>query len=153
MHVAFVKEADIDTALGHFVKQNFVNLCELKVGIAKQSNFFVFQLDGCRSAFEVKASGNFFGGGVNRIFTSTMLGSQTVSKDGIGFNNQVRECDNSPMNVTQNVPLQTYNSFGIVAKAYSLVRIRSEADALEVQEHLKNSQEEHCVLGAAATLF
>ncbi|MFY8080073.1 MAG: UDP-N-acetylmuramate dehydrogenase, partial [Limnohabitans sp.] len=56
------------------------------------------------------------------------------------------------MNVTQNVPLQTYNSFGIVAKAYSLVRIRSEADALEVQEHLKNSQEEHCVLGGGSNI-
>ena len=56
------------------------------------------------------------------------------------------------MNVTQNVPLQTYNSFGIVAKAYSLVRIRSESDALEVQEHLKNSQEEHCVLGGGSNI-
>ena len=55
------------------------------------------------------------------FFTSTRLGSQTVSKDGMDFHIQVRECDNSPMNVTQNVALQSYNSFGIVAKAYSLV--------------------------------
>jgi hypothetical protein len=86
------------------------------------------------------------------FFTSTKLGSQTVSKDGMGFNNQVRECDNSPMNVTQNVALQPYNSFGIVAKAYSLVRICSEADALTAQKNLKNHPEGHCVLGVEATL-
>jgi UDP-N-acetylmuramate dehydrogenase len=70
----------------------------------------------------------------------------------MGFNNQVRECDNSPMNVTQNVALQSYNSFGIVAKAYSLVRIRSEEDALAVQQDLKNHPEGHCVLGGGSNI-
>jgi len=38
------------------------------------------------------------------------------------------ECDNSPMIVEQNVPLQPYNSFGIVARAQHLVRVREAAD-------------------------
>jgi UDP-N-acetylmuramate dehydrogenase len=70
----------------------------------------------------------------------------------MGFNNQVRECDNSPMNVTPNVPLQSYNSFGIVAKAYSLVRIRSEEDAVAVQQNLKNHPEGYCVLGGGSNI-
>ena len=36
------------------------------------------------------------------------------------------------MIVEQNVPLQAHNSFGIVAKARSLVRVRSEADVQQV---------------------
>jgi len=56
------------------------------------------------------------------------------------------------MNVTQNVPLQSYNSFGIVAKAYSLVRIRSEEDAVAVQQDLKNHPEGHCVLGGGSNI-
>jgi len=56
------------------------------------------------------------------------------------------------MNVTQNVPLQSYNSFGIVAKAYSLVRIRSEADAIEAQKNLENWHEGHCVLGGGSNI-
>ncbi len=56
------------------------------------------------------------------------------------------------MNVTQNVPLQPYNSFGIVAKAHSLVRIRSEEDAKTAQQDLKNCPEGHCVLGGGSNL-
>jgi hypothetical protein len=37
-------------------------------------------------------------------------------------------CDNSPMIVESNVPLQPYNSFGIVARAQHLARITDEAD-------------------------
>ena len=56
------------------------------------------------------------------------------------------------MNVTQNVALQTYNSFGIVAKAYSLVRIRSVEEAVAVQQVLKNHPEGHCVLGGGSNI-
>jgi UDP-N-acetylmuramate dehydrogenase len=68
------------------------------------------------------------------------------------FHNQVRECDNSPMNVTQNVALQSYNSFGIVAKAYSLLRIGSAAEAVEAQQTLKNHPEGHCILGGGSNI-
>ncbi|HWI77699.1 MAG TPA: UDP-N-acetylenolpyruvoylglucosamine reductase, partial [Ramlibacter sp.] len=40
------------------------------------------------------------------------------------------------MIVEQNVPLQPHNSFGIVAKARALVRVRGEAD---VQQLLKDA--------------
>jgi UDP-N-acetylmuramate dehydrogenase len=70
----------------------------------------------------------------------------------MGFNNQVRECDNSPMNVTQNVPLQPYNSFGIVAKAYSLLRIGSVDDAVAAQIALQKHPEGHCVLGGGSNI-
>ena len=36
--------------------------------------------------------------------------------------------DNSPMIVESNAPLQPHNTFGIVAKARALVRVRSAAD-------------------------
>ena len=41
---------------------------------------------------------------------------------------KVLRCDNSPMIVERNVPLQPLNSFGIAARAAQLVRVRSEAD-------------------------
>ena len=56
------------------------------------------------------------------------------------------------MNVTQNVPLQSYNSFGIVAKAFSLVRIGSVEDAMAAQQALKNYPEGHCVLGGGSNI-
>ena len=56
------------------------------------------------------------------------------------------------MNVTQNVALQPYNSFGIVAKAYALVRIRSVEEAVAVQQYLKNHPEGHCVLGGGSNI-
>jgi UDP-N-acetylmuramate dehydrogenase len=68
------------------------------------------------------------------------------------FNNQVRECDNSPMNVTQNVPLQSFNSFGIVAKAHTLVHIRSEEDAVAAQRDLVHCPEGYCVLGGGSNI-
>jgi UDP-N-acetylmuramate dehydrogenase len=41
-------------------------------------------------------------------------------------------CDNSPMIVERNVPLQAHNSFGIVAKARVLVRVRDADDVRQV---------------------
>ena len=40
------------------------------------------------------------------------------------------QCDNLLMLVEKNVPLQSFNSFHIVAKAHALARIGSEADVL-----------------------
>ena len=56
------------------------------------------------------------------------------------------------MIVAQNVPLQSYNSFGIVAKAHTLVRIHTEADALAAQLDLKNCPEGRCVLGGGTNI-
>ena len=42
------------------------------------------------------------------------------------------QCDNCPMLVEQNVPLQSLNSFGIAARAASLVRVRTEGDVRAV---------------------
>ena len=56
------------------------------------------------------------------------------------------------MNVTQNVPLQSYNSFGIVAKAFSLVRIGTVEDAVAAQQALKNHPEGLCVLGGGSNI-
>ena len=56
------------------------------------------------------------------------------------------------MNVTQNVPLQFYNSFGIVAKAYSLVRIGSVEEAVAAQQALHQHPEGHCVLGGGSNI-
>ena len=74
LYITFVEEANIDPALGHLVEQNFVNLGELKIGITEQGNFFVFEFNGGRSAFEVKAGGDFFGGGIDRIFYFNQVG-------------------------------------------------------------------------------
>ena len=41
-------------------------------------------------------------------------------------------CDNSPMIVERNVPLQAHNSFGIVAKARLLVRVRDVDDVRQL---------------------
>ena len=41
-------------------------------------------------------------------------------------------CDNSPMIVERNVPLQPLNSFGIAARAAQLVRVRSEFETLKI---------------------
>jgi len=88
-----------------------------------------------------------------------MLASQTVSKDGIfvpllwrnphrprvayDFKNGVAingagaqttriQCDNPIMLVEKNVALRAFNTFHIVAKAHTMVRIASEADVREL---------------------
>jgi len=61
--------------------------------------------------------------------TSTILGSQTVSKEGmLSVGSKGWECDNSPMILEHNVALQAYNTFGIAARARALVRLRGLAD-------------------------
>jgi UDP-N-acetylmuramate dehydrogenase len=63
-------------------------------------------------------------------FTSTILASQTVSKEGMGGTHKM--VDNLLMLVEKNVPLQAFNTFHIVARAHALVRIASEADVQAV---------------------
>ena len=46
VNAPLLEEANINTALGHLVEQDFVNLGQLKIGIAKQSYFFVFEFNG-----------------------------------------------------------------------------------------------------------
>jgi len=56
------------------------------------------------------------------------------------------------MLVEKNVPLQPYNTFHIVAKAHSLVRVTTEADVQAVVSHAELGLAPKFVLGKAATL-
>ena len=48
------------------------------------------------------------------------------------LSSKVAQCDNSPMFIEQQVPLQPYNSFGIAARAQHLVRVRSADEVRQV---------------------
>ncbi|MBC7601839.1 MAG: UDP-N-acetylmuramate dehydrogenase [Ramlibacter sp.] len=56
------------------------------------------------------------------------------------------------MIVEQNVPLQTHNSFGIVAKARALVRVRSEADVQQVLADPEQRDTPKFVLGGGSNI-
>ncbi|AMO24028.1 UDP-N-acetylmuramate dehydrogenase [Ramlibacter solisilvae] len=56
------------------------------------------------------------------------------------------------MIVEQNVPLQAHNSFGIVAKARALVRVRSEGDVLEVLADAAQGAAGKFVLGGGSNI-
>ena len=56
------------------------------------------------------------------------------------------------MLVENNVALQPMNSFGIAARAQSLVRVRSEADALAVSVMARNGEPPALVLGGGSNL-
>ncbi len=56
------------------------------------------------------------------------------------------------MIVEQNVPLQAHNSFGIVAKARMLVRVRSEADVQQVLAHPEYGSIPKFVLGGGSNI-
>jgi UDP-N-acetylmuramate dehydrogenase len=82
-----------------------------------------------------------------------MFGSQTVSNDGIASPPQrLDECDNSPMFVEQNVPLQGHNSFGIVARARQLVRVRGEADVRALLADRELREQPKFVLGGGSNI-
>ncbi len=57
------------------------------------------------------------------------------------------------MIVEQNVPLQAYNSFGIVAKARALVRVRSEADVQQLLRDPRHADEPKFVLGGGSNII
>jgi UDP-N-acetylmuramate dehydrogenase len=59
---------------------------------------------------------------------------------------------NYPMFVEHNVPLQSHNSFGIVAKARSLVRVRSEADVQALLADPQWAHEPKFVLGGGSNI-
>jgi len=56
------------------------------------------------------------------------------------------------MKVERNVPLQTHNSFGIVAKARALVRVRSEADVQSLLADPQLRDEPKFVLGGGSNI-
>jgi UDP-N-acetylmuramate dehydrogenase len=56
------------------------------------------------------------------------------------------------MLVEKNVPLQALNTFHIVARAHGLVRVRNEADVLEVLADPQLAQEPKFVLGGGSNL-
>lgn len=55
------------------------------------------------------------------------------------------------MIVENNVPLQPYNSFGIVARAQNLARIASEADVAELRADPAGAMRRASCWAAAAT--
>jgi UDP-N-acetylmuramate dehydrogenase len=62
------------------------------------------------------------------------------------------ECDNPAMLVEKNVPLQAFNSFGIVARAHSLVRIGSEDDLRSVLADPALRESPKFVLGGGSNI-
>ena len=62
------------------------------------------------------------------------------------------ECDNSPMLVEHNTPLLAHNTFGIVAKARALVRVRSQADVQAVLADAELAREPKLVLGGGSNI-
>ena len=65
---------------------------------------------------------------------------------------KVLRCDNSPMIVERNVPLQPLNSFGIAARAAQLVRVRSEADVRAVLADAELAMQPRFVLGGGSNI-
>ena len=62
------------------------------------------------------------------------------------------ECDNCPMKVEHNLSLQPYNTFGILARAQRLVRIREEADVRAVLADPELAGLERLVLGGGSNI-
>ena len=56
------------------------------------------------------------------------------------------------MLVEKNVPLQSYNTFGIVARAHQMVRVRSEADIAQALAKPALAQEPRLVLGGGSNI-
>ena len=61
-------------------------------------------------------------------------------------------CDNPVMLVEKNVPLQSCNTFHIVAKAHSLVRIASEQDLQDVIGDLNLAHQPKFILGGGSNI-
>ena len=61
-------------------------------------------------------------------------------------------CDNCPMFVERNVPLQPLNSFGIAARATALVRVRGEADVRAVLADAELAAQPRFVLGGGSNI-
>src|SRR6476469_2788514 len=64
----------------------------------------------------------------------------------------VRLGHNCPMIVEQNVSLAPHNSFGIVAKARELVRVRSEQDVIELLADPRLADRPKFVLGGGSNI-
>ena len=61
--------------------------------------------------------------------------------------------DNSTMLIEKNVPLRGYNSFGIHARAHTLVRIRSEADLQALRADATLQPQTKFVLGGGSNII
>ena len=82
-----------------------------------------------------------------------MSGSQTVSNEGMGRSFKAKtECDNCPMIVERNVPLQPLNTFGIAARADTLVRVRGEDDVRDLLRHALLDQAPKLILGGGSNV-
>ena len=56
------------------------------------------------------------------------------------------------MLIEKNVPLRSYNSFGIVARAHTLVRVASEADVLALRDDAALAGLPKFVLGGGSNI-
>ena len=61
-------------------------------------------------------------------------------------------CDNPGMVVEKNVPLQGFNTFHIVAKAFSLLRVRGEDDVLALRADPHWATEPKFILGGGSNI-
>ncbi len=84
LHVAHIQEAYIYAALGKLAAQKIVDLYELEIGVANESDLFVFEFDGGAGAFEIEAGADFFGGVFDRIFYFNQVGFANGIKTGHG---------------------------------------------------------------------
>ena len=78
-----------------------------------------------------------------------LSGFDRLSPNGNYVNSQ---CDNLAMLVEKNVPLQSFNTFHIVAKALSMVRITSLDDVRQVIGHVELGTSPKFVLGGGSNL-
>ena len=62
-----VKKAHIDSALDKLGAQDVLDLTKLKLGVAKQRDFLVLELQRRRGSLEIKARANLLGGVVNGV--------------------------------------------------------------------------------------
>lgn len=128
--LADVQEAHVNARLGQLVAQNVVDLVDLELTIANQGDVLVFQLDRGGGALEVKACADFLGGIFHGVFDLDHIGFEDSIKRRHERESLLEKRDETilRMLVEKNVPLQFSNTFGIVAKALSLVRVAGEAD-------------------------
>lgn len=171
LNIAFVQKAHIHIALGQFAAQNIFDLAELKIRIADKCHLFVFEINGGARSLEVKTGTDFFGCVFYSVFYVDHIGFTNGVKRGhvlqssvgcmvcrshvhawVAQNGLNRSSDNDAMLVQNNVPLQAYNSFHIVAKAHALVRIACEQDVLEVLAEPQLAAMAKFVLGGGSNI-
>src|SRR5205085_10611397 len=87
------------------------------------------------------------------FFTSTRLGSRTVSKLGICQDQGAKQIsENSLMHVESGVSLRPYIAFGLPAVAHTLVRVKSDADVRQVVDHPQLGRAPKFILGGGSNI-